>query len=119
MQVLEPNWHVLGHKLRALSSPRELCGSHAAGIAPRTLAVATLGRMVLLPLLHGADFQVYLCVAVFQHIEADVLARCHSGDLLPFLLGYPIRGFKPAMVLPFLVRLCERHRERVMRSLRI
>tara|TARA_B100000513_G_scaffold194429_1_gene123203 strand:- start:1786 stop:2682 length:897 start_codon:yes stop_codon:yes gene_type:complete len=78
-----------------------------------------LVEALLLPLLHGADFQVYLCVAVFQHIEADVLARCHSGDLLPFLLGYPIRGFKPAMVLPFLVRLCERHRERVMRSLRI
>ena len=44
----------LGHKLRALKSWRELLGSTAAGISPRTMITLTLGRMVLTPLCHGA-----------------------------------------------------------------
>ena len=44
----------LGHKLRGLSSWRQLLGAHDAGIAPRTMLVLTLGKMVLLPLCHGA-----------------------------------------------------------------
>ena len=44
----------LGHKLRALKSWRQLLGSADAGISPRTMAVLTLGRMVLLPVCHGA-----------------------------------------------------------------
>ena len=44
----------LGHKLRALKSWRELLGSTAAGISPRTMVTLTLGRMVLTPLCHGA-----------------------------------------------------------------
>ena len=44
----------LGHKLRGLSSWRQLLGAQDAGIAPRTMLVLTLGKMVLLPLCHGA-----------------------------------------------------------------
>lgn len=44
----------LGHKLRGLSSWKQLLGSQSAGISPRTMLVLTLGRMVLLPVCHGA-----------------------------------------------------------------
>ena len=44
----------LGHKLRSLSRWQDLLGSPSEGVSSRTLAVLTLGRMVIVPLLDGA-----------------------------------------------------------------
>ena len=43
----------LGHKLRSLTSWRELLGGGESGLTPRSLALATLGRMLLVPAIHG------------------------------------------------------------------
>lgn len=39
----------LGHKLRALTSWRDLCGSPTAGLSRRTMLVLTSGRMLIVP----------------------------------------------------------------------
>eukprot|EP00908_Phaeocystis_cordata_P000606 Transcript_10670.p2 GENE.Transcript_10670~~Transcript_10670.p2 ORF type:complete len:550 (-),score=217.43 Transcript_10670:89-1738(-) len=44
----------LGHKLKQLASWRQLLGSKEAGISPRTMGVLTLGKMIALPVFHGA-----------------------------------------------------------------
>ena len=43
----------LGIKLKTLNSCTDLLGSEDAGVSSRTLAVSTLGRMIILPAIHG------------------------------------------------------------------
>ena len=43
----------LGHKLKGLASWRDLLGSFRSGFSPRTMAVCTLGRMVIVPAIDG------------------------------------------------------------------
>ena len=60
----------LGHKLRSLRSVRDLLGSESAGISSRALALATFGRMLLIPLLHGS-----LLYAILDALPAGRLFR--------------------------------------------
>ena len=37
-----------------------------------------------------------------MQLEGDLLLRCHSGDVLPFLLAYPLENFSPVAALPYM-----------------
>ncbi|KAK5852651.1 hypothetical protein PBY51_006502 [Eleginops maclovinus] len=44
--------------------------------------------------LMGPDYQVYMCVAVFKHLQPDILQHTQSQELQVYLKEEPIRGFK-------------------------
>lgn len=52
--------------------------------------------------LMGPDYQVYMCVAVFKHLQPDVLQRTQSQELQVFL---KVRGAAPQWFFkPFLTQ---------------
>lgn len=68
--------------------------------------------------LMGADYQVYLCVAVFKHLQPDVLRRTQSQELQVFLKEEPIRGFRVCDYLDFMEELERRYRSIVLTDMK-
>ncbi|XP_023203531.1 protein broad-minded isoform X2 [Xiphophorus maculatus] len=62
----------------------------------------------------GPDYQVYLCVAVFKHLEPEILERTQSQELQIFLKEEPIKGFEFSSYLEFMMGLQRRYREIVL-----
>ncbi|XP_020492720.2 protein broad-minded [Labrus bergylta] len=64
--------------------------------------------------LMGPDYQVYMCVAVFKHLQPDILQRTQSQELQIFLKEEPIPNFRVSDYLEFMEGLESRYRELVL-----
>ncbi|XP_032398929.1 protein broad-minded isoform X1 [Etheostoma spectabile] len=62
----------------------------------------------------GPDYQVYMCVAIFKHLQPDILQRTQSQELQVFLKEEPIRGFKVSDYLELMEGLERSHRHVVL-----
>ncbi|KAM9354123.1 protein broad-minded [Pholidichthys leucotaenia] len=62
----------------------------------------------------GPDYQVYLCVAMFKHLQPDILQRTQSQELQVFLKEEPIQGFKVSSYLEFMMGLERSYRNIIM-----
>ncbi|KAM4712468.1 protein broad-minded isoform 2-T2 [Anableps anableps] len=62
----------------------------------------------------GPDYQVYLCVAVFKHLQPEILARTQLQELQIFLKEEPIAGFKFSSYLEFMMGLERSYRKIVL-----
>ncbi|XP_069580309.1 protein broad-minded [Brachyistius frenatus] len=75
-------------------------------------------RYVCTCVLMGPDYQVYLCVAVFKHLQPDILRRTQSLELQVFLKEEPIRGFEVGSYLEFMERLERSYRNVVLTDMK-
>ncbi|KAM9798244.1 protein broad-minded, partial [Neosynchiropus ocellatus] len=64
--------------------------------------------------LMGPDYQVYVCVAIFKHLQPEILHRTQSQELQVFLKEEPIRGFRFGPYLDFMEHLESRYRSVVL-----
>ncbi|XP_015227210.1 PREDICTED: protein broad-minded [Cyprinodon variegatus] len=62
----------------------------------------------------GPDYQVYLCVAIFKHLQPEILERTQSQELQVFLKEEPIAGFKFSNYLEFMMGLERRYRKIIL-----
>ena len=62
----------------------------------------------VLPMLLGADLQIYLCVAALRSLEQPALRCAHSADLLVLVLQ-PLPAFDPETALPYMLALRRKH----------
>ncbi|XP_036003093.1 protein broad-minded isoform X3 [Fundulus heteroclitus] len=62
----------------------------------------------------GPDYQVYLCVALFKHLQPEILERTQSQELQVFLKEEPIAGFKFSNYLEFMMGLERSYRKIVL-----
>ncbi|XP_014822723.1 PREDICTED: protein broad-minded-like, partial [Poecilia mexicana] len=62
----------------------------------------------------GPDYQVYLCVALFKHLEPEILERTQSQELQIFLKEEPIKGFEFSSYLEFMTGLQRSYRDVVL-----
>uniref|UniRef100_A0A3Q1J5H0 Protein broad-minded n=1 Tax=Anabas testudineus TaxID=64144 RepID=A0A3Q1J5H0_ANATE len=62
----------------------------------------------------GSDYQVYLCVAIFKHLQPHILQRTQSQELQVFLKEEPIQGFKVNNYLEFMEGLERSYRNLVL-----
>ncbi|XP_037607378.1 protein broad-minded isoform X2 [Sebastes umbrosus] len=62
----------------------------------------------------GPDYQVYMCVAIFKHLQPDILQRTQSQELQVFLKEEPIQGFKVSDYLEFMEGLEFSYRDIVL-----
>uniref|UniRef100_A0A3B4WUY0 Protein broad-minded n=1 Tax=Seriola lalandi dorsalis TaxID=1841481 RepID=A0A3B4WUY0_SERLL len=65
----------------------------------------------------GPDYQVYMCVAIFKHLQPDILQRTQSQELQVFLKE-PIQGFKVSNYLEFMEGLERRYRDIVLTDMK-
>ncbi|XP_022626071.1 protein broad-minded [Seriola dumerili] len=66
----------------------------------------------------GPDYQVYMCVAIFKHLQPDILQRTQSQELQVFLKEEPIQGFKVSNYLEFMEGLERRYRDIVLTDMK-
>uniref|UniRef100_A0AAQ5YRS7 Protein broad-minded n=1 Tax=Amphiprion ocellaris TaxID=80972 RepID=A0AAQ5YRS7_AMPOC len=66
----------------------------------------------------GPDYQVYMCVAIFKHLQPDILQRTQSQELQVFLKEEPIQGFKVSNYLEFMMGLERSYRNIVLADMR-
>ncbi|KAL2081912.1 hypothetical protein ACEWY4_021730 [Coilia grayii] len=66
----------------------------------------------------GPDYQVYTCIAVFKHLQQDILSHAQTQDLQLFLKEEPISGFKVSSYLEFMEGLERRYRAMVLTDMR-
>ncbi|XP_068433515.1 protein broad-minded isoform X2 [Clinocottus analis] len=66
----------------------------------------------------GPDYQVYLCVSIFKHLQPDILQRTQSQELQVFLKEDPIQGFKVGDYLVFMEELERGYRHIVLTDMK-
>ncbi|XP_075893672.1 protein broad-minded isoform X1 [Nelusetta ayraudi] len=66
----------------------------------------------------GPDYQVYTCVAIFKHLQPDILQRTQSQELQVFLKEEPIQGFKISSYLEFMEGLECNYRKLVLSDMK-
>ncbi|XP_076021448.1 protein broad-minded [Genypterus blacodes] len=66
----------------------------------------------------GPDYQVYMCVAIFKHLQPNILQRMQSQELQVFLKEEPIRGFRVSKYLEFMEVLERSYRSMVLTDMK-
>ncbi|XP_067097847.1 LOW QUALITY PROTEIN: protein broad-minded [Osmerus mordax] len=62
----------------------------------------------------GADYQVYMCVAVLKHLQHLILQHTHAQDLQLFLKEEPIQDFRVSNYLEYMEGLERNYRNLVL-----
>ncbi|XP_068564606.1 protein broad-minded isoform X2 [Cebidichthys violaceus] len=66
----------------------------------------------------GPDYQVYMCVSIFKHLQPDILQLTQSQELQVFLKEDPIQGFKVGDYLAFMEELERSYRHIVLTDMK-
>uniref|UniRef100_A0AAX7U2X2 Protein broad-minded n=1 Tax=Astatotilapia calliptera TaxID=8154 RepID=A0AAX7U2X2_ASTCA len=67
----------------------------------------------------GPDYQVYMCVAIFKHLQPDILQHTQSQELQIFLKEEPIQGFSFTNHLEFMGDLEHKYRDIVLADMKM
>jgi hypothetical protein len=89
---------IIETELPLLSSAFSLSGCTPSQITTRwiremfwnVLDFPDIANYVLFAMACGIDYQVYFCVALFKHIEKDVMRHAREGDLILYLVEGPL-----------------------------
>ncbi|XP_073428300.1 protein broad-minded isoform X1 [Dendrobates tinctorius] len=66
----------------------------------------------------GADYQVYTCIAIFRHLQQEILQHTQSQDLQVFLKEEAIHGFRVSDYLEFMESLEQVYRPMVLKEMK-
>ncbi|XP_060046514.1 protein broad-minded isoform X2 [Erinaceus europaeus] len=66
----------------------------------------------------GPDYQVYICIALFKHLQQDILRHTQTQDLQVFLKEEPLRGFRVSDYFEFMELLEQNYRPMLLRDMR-
>ncbi|XP_027456756.1 protein broad-minded isoform X3 [Zalophus californianus] len=66
----------------------------------------------------GPDYQVYLCIAIFKHLQQDILQHTQTQDLQVFLKEEALHGFRVSDYLEYMEILEQNYRPVVLRDMR-
>ncbi|XP_053402163.1 protein broad-minded-like isoform X2 [Mercenaria mercenaria] len=69
---------------------------------------------IIVCMIFGVDYQVYLCVAILKHLQREIMSHMQSHDLLMFLKEEPIHHFKVAQNLKYMMDLEKKYRKMVL-----
>ncbi|XP_068087481.1 protein broad-minded isoform X2 [Hyperolius riggenbachi] len=66
----------------------------------------------------GVDYQVYICLAIFTHLQQDILQHTQTQDLQAFLKEEAIHGFQVGDYLEYMESLEQKYRSMVLKDMR-
>ncbi|CAG12959.1 unnamed protein product, partial [Tetraodon nigroviridis] len=98
-------------------TPSQMCLHWSAQCFWNYLDWAEICHYLSACVLMGADYQVYACVAVFRHLQPEILQRTQAQELQLFLKEEPIRGFRVCDYLPFMEELERSYRSVVLTAM--
>ncbi|KAI8790403.1 protein broad-minded [Biomphalaria glabrata] len=62
----------------------------------------------------GVDYQIYLCVAILKHLQENILSHMQDQDLVIFLMEEPIKNFHPIDEIKYMKQLEKKYRKIVL-----
>ncbi|XP_050398519.1 protein broad-minded isoform X2 [Patella vulgata] len=74
-------------------------------------------QYLVLCIIMGVDYQVYICVAILKHLEKDILQHMQTHDLIIFLKENPIKKFRVAENLKYMKTLETKFRKIVLKDM--
>ncbi|XP_022359417.1 protein broad-minded [Enhydra lutris kenyoni] len=66
----------------------------------------------------GPDYQVYTCIAIFKHLQQDILQHTQTQDLQVFLKEEALHGFRVSDYFEYMEILEQNYRTVVLRDMR-
>ncbi|XP_027625272.1 protein broad-minded [Tupaia chinensis] len=66
----------------------------------------------------GPDYQVYVCIAIFRHIQQDILQHTQAQDLQVFLKEEALHGFRVSDYFEYMEILEQNYRPVLLRDMR-
>uniref|UniRef100_A0A8C3W2Q8 Protein broad-minded n=1 Tax=Catagonus wagneri TaxID=51154 RepID=A0A8C3W2Q8_9CETA len=65
----------------------------------------------------GPDYQVYICIAIFKHLQQDILQHTQTQDLQVFLKEEALQGFRVSAYLEYMEILEQNYRPVLLRDM--
>ncbi|XP_021566459.1 protein broad-minded [Carlito syrichta] len=65
----------------------------------------------------GPDYQVYICIAIFKHLQQDILQHTQTQDLQVFLKEEALHGFRVSDYFDYMEILEQNYRPVVLRDM--
>uniref|UniRef100_A0A8B9IVJ6 Protein broad-minded n=1 Tax=Amazona collaria TaxID=241587 RepID=A0A8B9IVJ6_9PSIT len=69
-------------------------------------------------ILLGPDYQIYVCISVFRHLQQDILKHTEAQDLQVFLKEEPLHGFRVSDYLEYMESLEAIYRPMLLEDMR-
>ncbi|XP_054425862.1 protein broad-minded [Pteronotus mesoamericanus] len=66
----------------------------------------------------GPDYQVYICIAIFKHLQQDILQHTQTQDLHVFLKEEALHGFRVSDYFEYMEILEQNYRPVLLRDMR-
>uniref|UniRef100_A0A2K6AB98 Protein broad-minded n=1 Tax=Mandrillus leucophaeus TaxID=9568 RepID=A0A2K6AB98_MANLE len=66
----------------------------------------------------GPDYQVYICIAIFKHLQQDILQHTQTQDLQVFLKEEALHGFRVSEYFEYMEILEQNYRTVLLRDMR-
>ncbi|EHB03981.1 hypothetical protein GW7_15988, partial [Heterocephalus glaber] len=66
----------------------------------------------------GPDYQVYICIAIFKHLQQEILQHTQTQDLQVFLKEEALRGFRVSDHFEYMEMLERNYRPALLRDMR-
>uniref|UniRef100_G3N3U5 Protein broad-minded n=2 Tax=Bos TaxID=9903 RepID=G3N3U5_BOVIN len=66
----------------------------------------------------GPDYQVYICIAIFKHLQQDILQHTQTQDLQVFLKEEALHGFRVSDYFEYMEVLEQNYRPVLLRDMR-
>ncbi|XP_062042678.1 protein broad-minded isoform X3 [Lepus europaeus] len=66
----------------------------------------------------GPDYQVYICIAIFKHLQQDILQHTQTQDLQVFLKEEALHGFRVSDYFEYMEALEQNYRPVLLREMR-
>jgi len=95
-------------------SPAQICQQWLNQCFWNYLDWPEIYQYVTICVVFGADYQVYMCIAILRHLQHQLMQQMQDKNLLIFLKEEPIHHFKIGDHLEYMQQLQKKFRETVL-----
>jgi len=95
-------------------SPAQICQQWLNQCFWNYLDWPQIYQYVMICVVFGADYQVYMCIAILRHLQHELMQQMQNKNLLIFLKEEPIHNFKIRDHLDYMQQLQKKFRDTVL-----
>ncbi|MEE6512717.1 hypothetical protein FKM82_019904 [Ascaphus truei] len=99
-------------------TPSQICQQWLSQCFWNYLDWREICHYIAICILLGPDYQVYLCISIFKHLQQEILQHTQTQDLQVFLKEEAINGFHVCNYLEYMESLEQIYRPMVLQEMR-
>ncbi|NXP09457.1 BROMI protein, partial [Thinocorus orbignyianus] len=131
---IHPAYFCSAHHIEALLKaelPLVFAAFHMSGFTPSQICLqwitqcfwnymdwSEICHYIAMCIFLGPDYQIYLCISVFKHLQQDILKHTEAQDLQVFLKEEALHGFRVSDYVEYMEGLEEIYRPVLLKDMR-